>query len=153
MASIMPYKNIEKRKEKAREYYQKNISKQRKYYLENREKILEKKKMYGIKNQQKRKLYVKKLKEDRPWRSSYFNAKNRCVNRQGQNYKTYGGRGIRFLLSEEEIKILWFRDKAYTMKRHSLDRIDNNGNYEFSNCRFIEMSLNATKGNLEARWK
>ncbi len=44
-----------------------------------------------------------------------------------------------------EIKELWFRDKAYEMKQPSIDRIDNDDNYIFNNCEFIEKDENSIK--------
>lgn len=81
----------------------------------------------------------------RPWINSYKCAKQRCENPNNPRYKDYGKRGILFLISKEEIEELWFRDKAWLLKQPSIDRKENNGNYEFSNCRFIEMEINRIK--------
>ena len=104
--------------------------------------------------------YVKKCKEGvrnyqeaRPWYFSYSSAKTRCTNKNVACYYRYGGRGIKFLLTREEVAYLWGRDKADEMKQATLDRIDNDKNYDLSNCRFIEKSINSTKGNYEVRWK
>jgi len=78
-----------------------------------------------------------------PWLSSWKNAKQRCTNPNSVGYENYGGRGIRFLISKEEIKKIWFRDKAYEMKKPSIHRIDNNGDYEINNCIFMEMKLHS----------
>lgn len=64
--------------------------------------------------------------------------KQRCLNKNNAFYKNYGGRGIKLKMNEKDFKYLWLRDKAYLMKTPSIDRIDNNGNYELSNCRYIE---------------
>ncbi|MHA2013350.1 MAG: NUMOD1 domain-containing DNA-binding protein [Candidatus Helarchaeota archaeon] len=80
-----------------------------------------------------------------PWKKTYKIIFNRCNNKNYNEFIYYGGRGIKCLINVEELKILWFRDKAYDMDRPSIDRIDNDGNYTFENCRFIELSENVKK--------
>lgn len=77
-----------------------------------------------------------------PWLVSWYAAKRRCTDKAHPKARNYVGKGIKFYLTKEEIKTLWFRDKAYLMKQPSIDREDSKGNYEFSNCRFIELSEN-----------
>jgi hypothetical protein len=87
------------------------------------------------------KIYNKKY----PWKHRLVLIKLRCNNPRDKAYKWYGKRGIKGLITEEEIKKLWFRDKAYLMIRPTIDRKDNNGNYTYKNCQFIEQSLNSKK--------
>lgn len=96
---------------------------------------------------------VKEYRKKNPWYGSFTEAKTRCTNENRVCFKRYGGRGILFVLTKEEAAHLWERDNANKMKRPTIDRINNEGNYEFDNCRFIEHSENAKKGNLESRWK
>ena len=89
----------------------------------------------------------KKYALNNPWMIVYSNAKQRCTNPNDSQYKNYGMRGIKFLLTKEEIKSIWLRDKAHLLKRPSIDRIDNDGNYCLENCRFIELSANVAERN------
>jgi hypothetical protein len=73
------------------------------------------------------------------------NIKTRCNNANHFSYQYCGNRGIKCLITTDELKELWVRDKAYEMVSPSIDRIDNNGNYTFENCRFIEIGLNSGK--------
>lgn len=88
-----------------------------------------------------RDIYRKK----KPWLETYSRAKSRCENKNNKSYKNYGGRGIRFLLTSQDLEYLWFRDKAKDMKCPSIDRVDNDGDYRIDNCRYIELSENSKK--------
>jgi hypothetical protein len=70
-----------------------------------------------------------------PYKYILKSIKFRCENPNCERYKNYGGRGIKCLITKEEIKELWYRDKAYEMKKPSIDRIENNGNMgKFTLC-------------------
>jgi hypothetical protein len=88
----------------------------------------------------------KELKRKCPWILILRGIIQRCNNINNVNYNKYGGRGIKNHLTKKQIKFLWFRDKAYLMKRPSIDRINNNGDYKLNNCCFIETAINAKKG-------
>lgn len=65
---------------------------------------------------------------------SYGAAKGRCENRNNKAYPNYGGRGIKFLFDSFDSFLL-----ATGMKpsaEHTLDRINNDGNYETGNVRW-----------------
>ena len=63
----------------------------------------------------------------------------RCTNCKASNYKRYGGRGIRVYDEWRENFISfhdWAMENGYE-EGLSLDRINNEGNYEPSNCRWV----------------
>lgn len=72
----------------------------------------------------------------------YQNGWGRCNNPKDNKYRWYGGRGIKFELSYNELIYLWVRDRAIELDAPSLDRIDNNKNYTVDNCKFIHGDLN-----------
>lgn len=77
-----------------------------------------------------------------PWEQSFYMAKDRCTNSKRRSFRSYGARGIKFELSLDDIRMLWFRDNAHLLVKPSIDRIDTYGNYSLGNCRFIEMREN-----------
>lgn len=70
------------------------------------------------------------------------NIQARCSDPRVHGYSRYGGRGILHRLSLEDLEFLWHRDEAEKLEHPSIDRIDNDGHYERSNCRFIERRAN-----------
>lgn len=83
-----------------------------------------------------------------PWIRVFNNIKQRCNNPNNPDYKDYGGRGIKCLITEEELRKLWFQDCAWRLKKPSIDREDNDGDYTYNNCRFIEHGLNCAERNI-----
>ncbi len=94
-----------------------------------------------IKLNKQRRSYYKKY----PWIIILKSINERCNNPKNKDYKNYGKRGIKNYLKLEDVKFLYIRDKAHLMKKPSIDRKDNNGNYTIENCEFIEFSENSAK--------
>ncbi len=77
--------------------------------------------------------------------SIWAGMKSRCFNCNTKKYKLYGGRGI--TVCEEWLQFKNFKEWALnsgynpnlTKEEQSLDRINCDGNYEPSNCRWVDI--------------
>ena len=81
----------------------------------------------------------------------YCGIKKRCYNTNAANYKNYGGRGIKICkewLEDFESFYGWSMSHGYN-DTLTIDRIDNDGDYEPSNCQWITKSENSKKRNIE----
>ena len=101
----------------------------KRYYAKNREKVLAQRRLSRL-----------RIRSKKPWLAHLEYAKFRCTQPCSNRYEYYGARGIRMLLTPDEIKKLWFRDHANLMRQPTIHRIDTDGHYEINNCCFMERS-------------
>ena len=82
--------------------------------------------------------------EDKRLLSIWKNMNTRCKNPNYEKYHKYGGKGITICKEWEDFQKFrfWALSNGYTNEL-TLDRINVNGNYEPSNCRFVTSSLQA----------
>ena len=104
----------------------------------------------------KRDMTIKSNKENKtkhglefhPLYPTWIDMNRRCYNLNAKSYKYYGARGISVCEEWREVPndfIEWVVNETdwYNGCRLSLDRIDVNGNYEPSNCRFTTYTIQA----------
>lgn len=82
--------------------------------------------------------------------SSWCRMKRRCLNPKNPRFKDYGGRGIK--VCKEWLRFKgFFESMGIRPEGKSIDRIDNDGNYEPGNCKWstsLEQSSNRRNNNI-----
>lgn len=77
--------------------------------------------------------------------NAWKNIKQRCYDPNRRDYKYYGGKGIKVCdkwLHNFQAFNNWAITHGYA-DNLTLDRVDVNGNYEPSNCRWVDMQIQA----------
>lgn len=79
---------------------------------------------------------------------AWVGLRNRCLNPKNQNFPSYGGRGISVCPRWEQYSSFLADMGRRPSKRHSINRKDNDGNYEPGNCHWAtpdEQNINRKK--------
>lgn len=69
--------------------------------------------------------------------------KSRCNCKTNRDYKNYGARGVKVCTRWDNFDTFVYDMGPRPPGRQSLDRIDNEGNYEPGNCRWTDMTTQA----------
>ena len=77
--------------------------------------------------------------------------KRRCRTKTDDNYHYYGGRGIKVCKRWDDF-INFLKDMGIRPPHKTLDRVNNNGDYKPSNCKWSTRKQQANNNRKQARW-
>jgi hypothetical protein len=130
----------------------------REYRLKNRERVCATSRARYLKDPTKKKIScakysaanrklvdgkIKKWRNNNPGFHSYSSMLQRCYYVGHVGYPWYGGRGITVCDRWKESFVNFREDMGLRPEGMQLDRINNDGNYEPSNCRWVTPKQNA----------
>ena len=141
---------LERRRYRTPEQKERIRAEQKEYRNRNRERLKEQRRLKRLEKspEQKReegKGFYALSRMKTPWVFHLYAARNRCSNPNHVGYKRYGARGIKCILTVEDVRFLWLRDKAELMKKPSLDRNLITDHYTRETCSFLELVDNIKK--------
>jgi len=76
---------------------------------------------------------------EHPWFKTWRGVCKRVRFNYFQSFMYFNIR-IKNKLTQEKIKFLWFRDKAFLMKKPTIHRKNNKGHYSVRNCKYMEFT-------------
>ena len=80
-----------------------------------------------------------------PEYQTWLAMRSRCNHPGNASYHRYGGRGISVCERWDSYKVFLADMGPKPAPRHQIDRIDNDGNYEPSNCRWLTVAENSRR--------
>lgn len=131
--------------QKYRQEHREQIAKyDKKYRQKHHKEILKQQKKFCMLHQDERKKcqqnYYRTIKGH--LRYIFNGAKQRCNNLECKDYKNYGERGIKIKFTSDEFVDYVINELQIDPRGLTIDRIDNNGNYEKGNIRFVTSAVN-----------
>lgn len=85
--------------------------------------------------------------------SSWMSMRRRCYYEKAPNYHRYGGRGIKVCGKWLDSFESFYRDMGNRPVHSSLDRVDNNGDYEPGNCKWSTAKEQSANKNIKSKTK
>ncbi len=118
----------------------KTLHRMKEYYLVNKLVLLEYQRQYREANKEKIIEYRTSVRGY--LRIVYGAMVNRCINPKKHNYTRYGGRGIKVCFTSNEFVDYVINELQVDPRGLQIDRIDNDGDYERGNIRFVTNKVN-----------